>query len=572
MFQLPEDRKQDLLAHADEYIGAKVNYSFTPKEMYVLEQFFTNCDQKIFFVHGLPANVLATFAAMYSRMANPRGIRGVFVDTYLISLIAGTLPEVETEYGGKIADFLKASDITSLDGFYAHSEATRACYENFTRSIVMDPDYIQSITNTKRTKGFLSTWLDAYGHNSIARVASVTICFEGISILAAKSLEWSRPGAGFIERSTRYINMTDPQWYPIENEIRILGDSLFFAERTIKRAFELYAELLGADVDGAFPRYLFDKYGNDYSSNEAALKLGVMGESFDVLGNFLPAATLTSVCATVSGEALPSVLRHLLLDGTPENNAIVQMILKEAAKIGANQFCRHYEPTISEHAGWSYLSTAAFKNCRLPIYLEGDYPTRNLLDMFCMKEGFANVASMEEVHTLLYGAGRADHDKLPNEFEAVGVRLKGMMSFRGWRDLHRQGFSTHRRTLLTPELGFYVYDKPHPVELDIGFAVIEEFAREEWQRLLNTPVFMRQYMLPIGFNVGFTFGCNARQAEFCNWQRTDYSVNHEVRQVFLAMENALRGRYKWWAQFSRADMTPKYVFARGKPKRELIAE
>ncbi|MDO8582749.1 MAG: FAD-dependent thymidylate synthase [bacterium] len=569
MFQLPKGPKQELLAHADEYVGAKVNYEFTPKEVHVLEQFFTNLDQKIFFVHGLPANVLATLGAMYSRMANPRGIRGVFVDTYVVSLIAGTMPEIEKEHGGKVADFLKARDITSLDRFYNHSEETRACYESFVRGIVMDPDYVQSITNTQRTKGFLSTWLDAYGHNSIARVASVTICFEGISILAAKSLEWSRPGCGFIERSTRYVNMTDPQWYPVENEIRIMGDNPDTATNPIQEAFRRYAELLGNNLDGAFPSYLRKRYGEMYAGNDADLKLGVMGESFDVLGNFLPAATLTSVCATASGEALPSILKHLLLDGTPENNAIVQMILKEAAKIGANQFCRHYIPTPAEHAGWSYLATQPFTTSKLPVYLEGDYPTRDLLHAIRLKNGFENCLTMDEIHARLYGKGRTDHDKLPNEFERVSVLFTGTMSFRGWRDLHRQGISTHRRTLLTPDLDFYVYDKPHPEELDSGFEAISNFSRGAWKRLPKTPVFMRQFMLPLGFNVGYSFGCNARQAEFCNWQRTDYSVNHEVRQVFLAMENTLRGRYKWWAQFSRADTTPKYVFARGKTPREL---
>ena len=39
------------------------------------------------------------------------------------------------------------------------------------------------------------------------------------------------------------------------------------------------------------------------------------------------------------------------------------------------------------------------------------------------------------------------------------------MSFRGWRDIHRQGFCTHLRTFVTPEMGFYQYDKPAPAEL-----------------------------------------------------------------------------------------------------------
>ncbi len=572
MFLLPNDKKSELLAHADEYVGAHVPYHFSPSETRVLRQFFTNLNQKIFFVHSLPANVLATLGAMYSRMANPRGIRGVFVDTYLISLIAGMLSEVETSYGGKVNEFLKAKNIVTLDGFCAHSDRCRDCYNEFAYGIVMNPDYVQKLTNTQRTKGFLGTWLDAYGHNSIARVGAVTICFEGISILAAKSIEWSRPGAGYIERSTRYVNMTDPAWYPIENEIEILGNNASTAKIVIEASFLRYAELLGTNLNGVFPSYLMNRYADRYADDAAGLKTGVTGESYDVLGNLLPVATLTSVCATVSGESLPSVLKHLLLDGTPENNAIVEMVLKEAAKIGANQFCRHYEPTPAERNGWNYLATEPFFDHALVLKWDRDrMPSwHELLDSFSMKEGFTNCRDLTEVHARLFGNGRTDHDKLPNEFERIPVFFKGTMSFRGWRDLHRQGMSTHRRTLVTPNLGFYVYDKPHPVELDWAFSSLANLAREVWKLMSHTPLFLRQYFLPLGCNVGFTFGCNARQAEFCNWQRTDWSVNHEVRQVFLAMEKALRERHSWWEKFSRADMTQKYVFARGKTPMPLL--
>lgn len=572
MFQLPEEKKSELFAHADEYVGARVVYNFSPSETRILRQFFTNLNQKIFFVHSLPANVLATLGAMYSRIANPRGIRGVFVDTYLISLIAGMVPEVQNDYGGKVNEFLKAKGITTLDGFCAHSDLCRACYDEFAYGIVMNPDYVQQLTNTERTKVFLKTWLDVYGHNSIARVASVTICFEGISILAAKSLEWSRPGAGYIERSTRYVNMTNPAWYPIENEIGILGDNASVAKAVIEESFKKYAELLGTDLNGAFPSYLMDRYADAYADDAAGLKTGVTGESYDVLGNLLPAATLTSVCATISGEALPSVLKHLLLDGTPENNAIVQMILKEAAKIGANQFYRHYEPTVAEQNGWNYLVTGPFFDHQLSLkwYHDRMPSWHELLDSFSMKEGFTDCRDMNQVYARLFGNGRTDHDKLPNEFERIPVFFKGTMSFRGWRDLHRQGMSTHRRTLLTPDLGFYAYDKPHPTQLDWVFSSLANFARETWKRMPHTPLFLRQYILPLGFNVGFSFRCNARQAEFCNWQRTDWSVNHEVRQVFLAMEKCLRERHSWWEKFSRADMTQKYVFARGKTPMPLL--
>lgn len=74
---------------------------------------------------------------------------------------------------------------------------------------------------------------------------------------------------------------------------------------------------------------------------------------------------------------------------------------------------------------------------------------------------------------------------------------------------------------------------------------------------------MRQYALPLGFKVGYTFGCNLRQFEFCSWQRTDWSVNHEVRKEFMVMEREIRRLAHWWPAFSRANLEPAFVFARG---------
>ncbi|MDP3762643.1 MAG: hypothetical protein Q8Q97_01030, partial [bacterium] len=78
------------------------------------------------------------------------------------------------------------------------------------------------------------------------------------------------------------------------------------------------------------------------------------------------------------------------------------------------------------------------------------------------------------------------------------------------------------------------------------------------------PPELAQYPLALGNLIGFEFSANLLEWEFCNWQRTKYSVNHEVRQVFLAAERALREEYHWWSEISRADTTTAYVFARTK--------
>lgn len=568
MMLLPTDRQSDLFAHAQEFVDRTVPYRFTESEQAALECFFTNLMQRIFLMHGLPSNVMTALAAMYSRMKNPRGVRGTFVDGFLPAILASTLEEVQAEpWNGDAAKFLKAKGITTLDGFIAYrkeDEGSAECaFMDFLDGMRTDPKYLKEFTNAKRVKTFLMMWLDKYGHNSIGRMGFVCICAERISLLAAKSIEWARVGTGFIELSTRFVDMNGAELYDICREYGVLGSGFEASQTLMTRCLQRYAELSGGEAfNGPLPTFYRKRYENLYVDDAAGFQTGIIGETCDLLGNLLPAATLTSVCATASGEAFSSVLRHLLLDGTPENHAIVNAVLREAEKIGVSQFCRHFEPTAVEIRGWSYLSSAQVYPERPTLF--GHTGHAGILHAFSRKEGFESVKDMADIASFLFSDERTDHDKLPREFENAIASFEGTMSFRGWRDIHRQSLSTHRRTLLTPNMGFYEYDKPHPDSLAEAFRATARESKRVWDGLQSVPPFMRQYMLPLGFNVGYSFACNLRQLEFCLWQRTDWSVNHEVRKEFLAMEEAMRETHSWWPLFSRAELEPAYIFARGK--------
>lgn len=571
-----------LMQHAREYVNAPV-LSFTQNELKALLSFFTNTNRRVFFMYGLPENILAVLSAMYSRMKNTRGLRGVFVDAFLPAVLAARIPEIvelvqkpadDGGYDGNIARFLKEREITTLDQFIAHSPETAAAFDEYLDKIRLDPEYLKFLSDTALTRKFLSTWLDAYGHNSIARMGSVHLCLEGVSILAAKSIEWSRPGAGYVELSTRYVDLKGADVYPIADELALLGADPKAIRSDIDWLFEQYRELLGDKVDGIFPSYL-TRYESVVARRGANLSTVIAGEAFDVLGNLLPCCTLTSLAVTVTGEAFPGLLKHLLLDETPENAALVELIVEESAKIGCDQFARHYTPTPANIRGWEYLSAPAFQMlARNPsVSLElmspdtGHLEESALLQAFRMKEGQHNFRRMSDVADYLFAEGRAPHDKLPSEFELVTTGMKGVLSFRSWRDAQRMGFSTHNRTRVTPYLGFYQYDKPAPPEVNRTFGAAHTRARRLYSQLDvggAVPAAFAEFVMPMGCRVGATYFANLTQHDFCAFQRSKGSVNHEVRQWFLGAEGLLRERFPWWEQFStRAVMTPVFLFARG---------
>ena len=570
---------EKVLDLAREFVFRPVGFKWTPNEERVLRLVFTNLERRVFFMFGLPANVGATVLAMYSRIKNKRGLRGVFVDSFLPQFLATKFSVVEEEFGGNEAKFLKENKIANLGDFINHSLKTAVLFEDFCQAMA-DPEYMASFADSKKTRVFLKTWLDKYGHNSIARTAHLWICCETISIMAAKSLEWNRPGSGFIELSTRYVDMSGKDYYPIERELEELsGINPSEITSVIEKGFELYRELAGGDnFDGLFPQFLREKYGHLYKDTPKDLEAGVIGETCDVLGNLLPCATLTSVGMSISGEALPKLLSHLILDDTPENLAIAEAIIEESKNVGGYQFVRHFEPSEWERENWRYLREIfSLFDFDSGAWMLGDHQAflesaESILNE-CMNSRFSgndlrDQSGLEHFLDRISRFKRGEFDKLPADFEAVSALFRGIMSFRGWRDLQRQGFCSHVRSLVSPALGFYRYDKPALPELNKSFAQLHHYNRTMHRKLLGedghraSPVLL-QYILGLGNLVLFEIAGNLRQFEFCNWQRTKWSVNHEVRQVFISMEEELRDLLPWWSQISRADLVPSYVFARG---------
>lgn len=568
-------REERLLHHARDFFTDKEFCPvFTKLEQELLRPFFTSTDGRVYFIHSLPETVIDVLVSMFSRIKNARGLRGIFVDSFLPLFFASTLPEVEKTFNGETEKFLRFYGIDSMEKFVAYSETARCAVRRFQDAMHIDPEYIAEFSSAPKVRTFLQAYLDKYGHNSIARMGKLTLCLEQISILAAKSVEWGRMGTGYVELSTRYVNMSGKGVYPIWRELEEYGVNSALAEDVISKSFGYYTTLQGENFSGLFPNFLRERYKN--YKGVKGFENGIVGETCDVLGNFLPCATLTSLGVAVSGEAYPELLKHLILDGTPENMALVELIMEEAKKIGGDQFSRHYEPTEWKRESWEYLNPGSFSlgspflALRESTIMRSFFPPNEYAKLM-LAEGFRRQMNFQihynmfdDILLKLSFIPRGEYDKLPNHFETIAGVFTGMMSFRSWRDLQRQQLCTHYRSHVSPFLGFYKYDKPAPEEF---FSACRQIWIENQRlyyamRARDVPHALCQYPLAMGNIIGFEIAGNLAQMEFCIWQRSDFSVNHEVRQMFLKMERELRERYPWWHKVSRADTTPAYVFAR----------
>lgn len=519
------DRWAEACTLARTFQQERVAYTFTQDERRVLEPFFSNIHRKVFFVQRLPEPYLASLLAMYSRLKNPRGIRGHFVDNML--------PKILTE-------LVPSETASPLEVFLKHAP---------------DPEFWRTIGTSINIRNFLGKWLDGFGHNSIARTTAVTFCVEDASVLAVKSIEWTRPASGYIELSTRYVDVSGKGQYPIAEQIGLWDASVGRSAAEMQhRSMAMYRRLMGNAVDGPFPSFLRQQYGQQMPAED--LKAAVLGETCDVLGNLLPCSTLTAVGVTTSAEAFPEILKHLRLDATPETIVLADAIAEEARAVGLANFIRHDVPTPWEVANWTYLSPCTTLQ-EQRFFLDPESSILNRL------RAMADGASTDPISRFL-DVPRTGFDKLPSDFETSGMLMKSSMSFRSWRDTHRQGFCTHKRSRVVPG-SFYVYPKPAPAVLAETFQYIHEVNEQLSRRFRHAqvPEALQEYPMAMGTRINYVLGANLREWEFCIWQRTGRGVNDEVRGEFLAADRELCQALSWWKALGRADRTPHYAFARG---------
>src|SRR5512135_190865 len=92
--------------------------------------------------------------------------------------------------------------LTAPDGRLLPPAVQATVLAKSSRSPLSARQIVAQLTAEEADK-FQEKWVIGYNHSSVAELAVVPICFEGVSIIASKFLEaWQRPG--YSEKSTRY--------------------------------------------------------------------------------------------------------------------------------------------------------------------------------------------------------------------------------------------------------------------------------------------------------------------------------------------------------------------------------
>lgn len=171
--------------------------------------------------------------------------------------------------------------------------------------------------------------ITAYGDDSVQQLNGQHIVVENASNLLTKKLEWGRLAA-YLEQSTRYIYFDQKDK---DGKYRYFVPEYLDTEvkesyiKAMDAIFDAYSEMVHKLTE-----YVADHSDVPEAERDIAWKGAVRAQACDAARAVLPVATKSTVGIYASGQALESIIMHLLSDELPEAHAVGREILTEARK------------------------------------------------------------------------------------------------------------------------------------------------------------------------------------------------------------------------------------------------
>ncbi len=194
------------------------------------------------------------------------------------------------------------------------------------RITILD-EFAEKMGNDKQ---LLARVITAYGDDSVQQLAGLHFVVENASNLLTKKLEWGRLAA-YLEQSTRYIyfDKKDEQGkYRYHTPTHFSPGLQATYNAHMDKIFDLYAELVRK-----LTAHVRAQSSVSASEQDGAWRAATKAQACDAARPVLPVATRSTVGIFASGQALESLIMHLLSDQLPEARRTGKRLLKEARKV-----------------------------------------------------------------------------------------------------------------------------------------------------------------------------------------------------------------------------------------------
>ncbi|RTK94807.1 hypothetical protein EKI60_02795 [Candidatus Saccharibacteria bacterium] len=172
--------------------------------------------------------------------------------------------------------------------------------------------------------------ITAYGDDSVQQLVGLHFVVENSSNLLTKKLEWGRLAA-YLEQSTRYIyfdqkNAEGKYKYHVPEHFDDSTKATYV--QGLDAIFDKYSELVHK-----LTTYVEDNSSTPAEERDVAWKGAVRAQACDAARPVLPVATQATVGIYASGQALESLIMHLLSDSLQEARDTGQKLLEQARKV-----------------------------------------------------------------------------------------------------------------------------------------------------------------------------------------------------------------------------------------------
>lgn len=172
--------------------------------------------------------------------------------------------------------------------------------------------------------------ITAFGDDSVQQLVGQHVVVEGASNLLTKKLEWGRLAA-YLEQSTRYIyfdKKDENGKYKYFTPPNFDKQTKMVYEQAMNRIFDLYSTMVHK-----LTNHIEEHSSTPENERDGAWKSAVRAQACDAIRPVLPVATKATVGIYASGQALESLIMHLMSDELLEARETGQKLLDHARQV-----------------------------------------------------------------------------------------------------------------------------------------------------------------------------------------------------------------------------------------------
>jgi thymidylate synthase ThyX len=410
----------------------------------------------------------------------------------------------------------------------------------YSRSPQSARDLIAQLSPDEADK-FQEKWVVNYGHASVAELAAIPICFEGVSIVASKYLEsWQRPG--YSEKSTRY------QEFSADSFITPPGAPATM-KQFARRFYDVYDKL--GDRVRRRCAILMNK---DPDDPETLKDRTVKARAFDNLRYLLPAGTGTNVAVEAFLRDIRSMVCGLRGHPNPEFKVLGDKLFDAASSI-CPTLLKHTEPDNFQLLIKSLGPVSDNFDFQRPSWLvemKHDCMSGSGQDeQNEFKSKVANFYGMTWEAFCKFMEARPEYAEVPDIFKTIKITFDLTMDFGAFRDLQRHRRCEQFVEPLTTNYGYLVPDDIADSELELEYRDAMEWISLYEDTQVIHDVHLMQYMIPLGYLHRSRFQMDLKELYYIAELRTKPAGHISYRRISYEMYSLAKARCPELMQWAR---------------------